>query len=251
LREGLETLQAQSFKPDVIYLVLPLKNARTGEAYPDPPPFVAELGVTVVRPAKDYGPLSKLVGALEQEHHKNTIIITVDDDKMYDRDAIRKLVWNSVNNPAVAFGMCGWIKLPWFKPRRITYGYLPWFARGQGRYYDVLQACCGNTYRVGHFAPAAEVIKTPPKDCFTADDMWIAAVLESVGVRRVLLGGRRRSPGGTGYDPINPEWKRKAEASKDSSSIGHSLSSINIRIGKEARCVDQAAELLSTDLSFR
>ena len=95
---------------------------------------------------KDYGPLSKLMGPLLVERDPSTIIITVDDDKLYAPNLVSKLVWNSFHNPGAAFGPCGWVHVQVPQPERIIPGYFFWFTRGAGREIDTLQACCGNTF---------------------------------------------------------------------------------------------------------
>ncbi len=45
---------------------------------------------------------------------------------------------------------------------------------------DVLQACCGNAYRVSWFNSAKLKNDLPP-ECFTTDDLWIAGYLSAQG----------------------------------------------------------------------
>jgi hypothetical protein len=52
-------------------------------------------GVTVIRSARDYGPVTKLVPALHRELDPDTLIITVDDDKVYHKDLVRHLAWHA------------------------------------------------------------------------------------------------------------------------------------------------------------
>lgn len=45
---------------------------------------------------------------------------------------------------------------------------------------DVLQACCGNAYRVSWFN-STELRDDLPPECFTTDDLWIAGYLSAHG----------------------------------------------------------------------
>jgi hypothetical protein len=92
IHEALDTLVAQSVKPDAIYLALPEKSRRTGLPYGD---FSVPDGVTILRSAIDYGPLTKLLPAVQAETDPSTIIITVDDDKLYHRDTVKILAWHA------------------------------------------------------------------------------------------------------------------------------------------------------------
>jgi len=110
LRPTLDSLLAQSMAPDMIYLSLPLgRNPRTNMSYDDA--IAAHRvtfpdGITLLRCKDDFGPLTKLLPALETEQElarhpnsvsdnadSNTIIITVDDDQVYPPDTVKYLAW--------------------------------------------------------------------------------------------------------------------------------------------------------------
>jgi len=231
LKETLVSLMYQTWKPDAIYLNVPAVNTRTGAAY-TVPDWLTEIefeAVTVNSMAQDYGPLTKLVGALLVENDPDTIVITVDDDKVYHPHLVQNLVWFSHNEPGKAFGPCGWSFMPMPYPRGVVPVYLPWMLRGNGRYIDVLQACCGNLYRRGFFGSDLKMLMDPPKECFTTDDLWIAANLAMHEVPRVLTGGDR-------LDPSTPLWKQTQE-DKD---IKNNLSEGNAKAGKDIGCIEAA-----------
>ena len=154
LKETIDTLINQTYPIDAIYINLPKKNKRTNEVYPDFPLWLDNKKYNIVKKhvlPRDYGPLSKLMGALLVEKDPSTIIITVDDDKLYAPNLVEKLVWNSLNNPDAAFGPCGWVHIPMLRPEKIIPGYFFWFIRGAGRQIDTLQACCGKHLLKGFF----------------------------------------------------------------------------------------------------
>ena len=240
LRDTLDSLLAQTILPNAIYINVPRINNRSGQPYPSEPVWLSEPAYASIVHwnvlERDYGPLTKLVGALLRENDPETIVVTVDDDKVYDKHLLRKLTWNSYKNENAAFGTCGWVHVRAPQPERFIPGYLVWAARGRGRYIDTLQACCGIAYRVGLFQtpkdPQLAILKNPPPECFTADDLWISGYLAAWrGVGQVLLGGNRRGPRGTGYDAMTPKWKRQASSS-------FALSSENAKPGHDAACID-------------
>lgn len=250
LKETIDSLILQTFDYDAIYINVPRFNARQGKMYPDPPAwmtseFYKSKKVVVNRLEYDYGPLTKLVGGLVREKDDpNTIIITLDDDKVYSPRLLQKLVWHLDNDAAEAertgetirraYGSCGWSFLPFPWPWGVRPVYFPWLARGPGLYVDALQAVCGNAYRVGFFTENGmggldHLIRTP-NPCFTTDDLWIAGNLAFSGVSRVILGGYH-----IGLDPESPSWKF--------TSAGDSaLSFLNEQPGVDAGCIRAVEE---------
>jgi hypothetical protein len=88
----LNSLLAQSVRPDAIVLAVPEISRRTGKPYG---PVKVPTGVTVLRTKVDYGPLTKLLPALKAEEDPDTIVISVDDDKVYHKDLVRQLTWHA------------------------------------------------------------------------------------------------------------------------------------------------------------
>ena len=134
-----------------------------------------------------------------------------------------------------AMGTCGWVKVNVPPPELVVPGYFVWAIRNSGRYVDVLQACCGTAYRVGDIADINAVLSSPPDACFTADDLWISAVLDAINIKRLLLGGKPKSKTGIGYDSVTPWWRTPSP---------FALSSINRKAGHDAACIAAAKRLL-------
>ena len=111
--------------------------------------------------------------------------------------------------------------------------YTLWVLRGDGRYSDELQAVCGIIYSVGQFVnerdPDLAILKSPPKQCFTTDDLWIAGILAVLhSVPRVLVGGSK-----AGMTPVNSKWKASAERENK-----WDLSVDNSKPGKDMACIN-------------
>ena len=105
IAEVIFSIIKQSVKPDEIVLSLPRKSLREPMLNKDPYVisdklafFLKKFNITVHRIENDYGPATKLLGLLERElaknHDKETepLIITVDDDKIYDKDTLKVLL---------------------------------------------------------------------------------------------------------------------------------------------------------------
>src|SRR5690349_10896883 len=80
-----ESIVQQTRPPDAIYLALPKISRRLGIPYPPMPEFV-RAHCTIVQPETDFGPVTKLYGALALETDPHTVIISCDDDIIYPPD---------------------------------------------------------------------------------------------------------------------------------------------------------------------
>lgn len=79
----------QDYQVNQIYLTLPKSCAREGIPYVIPK---LDERVKIIRTDTDFGPITKLIGALIIENDPETYIITVDDDRIYDKRLVRHLL---------------------------------------------------------------------------------------------------------------------------------------------------------------
>lgn len=89
--EVIERLKEQTFKPTMIYIGIPEFSKRKQVPYEIPENWDLPDNVKIVR-CEDYGPATKLLGALSEINDPESIIITIDDDQIYSTDAIKTLV---------------------------------------------------------------------------------------------------------------------------------------------------------------
>jgi hypothetical protein len=106
LKRTLKSLEAQDIKLDAIYLGIPERSRRLNTAYPELPDDIKEL-CTIVPCSHDYGPLTKIVGALQTEQDPDTIIITFDDDVIYSPNLVSVLLARHKEFPNSAIGSSG------------------------------------------------------------------------------------------------------------------------------------------------
>ena len=88
LNESIESLLTQTKKPDKIFINIPLKYKRFSETIDDHlvPKFNNK--IIEVNRGEDYGPGTKLLGSLNKLK-KNSLVILVDDDHVYDNYMIQ------------------------------------------------------------------------------------------------------------------------------------------------------------------
>ena len=91
LYKTLQCLQAQSYKLDAIYVGLPSESKRLKIKYPEVPDKIKEL-CTLVQLQQDYGPVSKIFGALLRETSPDTYILSFDDDVQYAPNLVESFV---------------------------------------------------------------------------------------------------------------------------------------------------------------
>jgi hypothetical protein len=92
----LRSLLDQSFPLSKIYISVP-KTVHRIDSDGELPAFIEELhqssgGIVTMLEPVDFGPSTKLLGALMVEKDPDTILVTVDDDVVYHEDAIMALV---------------------------------------------------------------------------------------------------------------------------------------------------------------
>lgn len=121
----IESIINQEIEPDEIVLSLPLESKREPKPNQDPydkniiKKILDKTNITIIRCNIDYGPATKLLGLLEREKNKNlspddeALIITLDDDKIYDKETTKNLLegWNRNKDCVVARKGCTFIQL--------------------------------------------------------------------------------------------------------------------------------------------
>src|SRR5947207_5308811 len=101
----LESLHAQTYKLDAIYLSLPEISRRLGTKYPPVPKEISD-NCTIIK-TPDVGPITKIYGGLLAESEPDTIIITFDNDMVYPDRMVEKLIENHKKYPNSAIGSAG------------------------------------------------------------------------------------------------------------------------------------------------
>jgi len=99
----LSSLQKQSLTPDRVIINFPDRVERLGGELLSVPnvtkDWLDEYSWLFIHRTKDYGPATKLLGALEVEKDQDTIIVVVDDDVEYHSETVSTLVHEIVTNP--------------------------------------------------------------------------------------------------------------------------------------------------------
>lgn len=104
IEKTLNSIINQSYKLDAIYLNIPYTCQKEDSEYNIP----SRLGDNChIMRCQDYGPITKIVGALISEKDPDTIIITFDDDKIYPEELVKKMLYKHQHNSDCAIGSSG------------------------------------------------------------------------------------------------------------------------------------------------
>ena len=143
-------------------------------------------------PHEDRGPVNKLAVLYQPWLTDDDIIVTIDDDIIYQPKWLETLVEGARKHPNKAVGFCGWNAYDFIDARDCQ-------REGGGWYVwppnpgpcDVLEGWSGIAYRRSffYFDPLiGPSVMLPPAEFRFVDDVWIAYHLHRRGIARQLIG---------------------------------------------------------------
>lgn len=193
----LDSLLNQTYKLDAIYLSVPRISKRLGIPYPKIPENVKNK-CTIVD-CVDYGPITKISGALLSEKDPDTVIITFDDDMIYPSNLVQKLIDLHKKNRDIAIGSSGMLlkydcPLCAITPNEDTALFrIPKFNIGDdGRYVDSIYGYPGALY-IRKFFPEKNNLYSFFKyalldnDTYMNDDIVISGYLSMNNIKRKIF----------------------------------------------------------------
>lgn len=195
----LKSINNQDRKLDVIYLTVPESSRRLGITYPNFSDEIKSL-CTIVRVNEDYGPITKIVGALLKEEDPDTIIFSFDDDVIYPSNIVSKMLEYNKQHPDAALCSNGiLIKLGFplyavvFDDGNAWNDIVGFFPYGKGREVDIIFGYASVLY-VRKFFPTIsnlydDLLKYPLMDdnVFYNDDVMISAYLSGKKIKRLVF----------------------------------------------------------------
>src|SRR5438034_9964906 len=114
LRPTIRSLLKQTRPPDEIVLAIPEFSVREQRPYVVPK-YISQLPrVRVLRCREDYGPATKFIAAIQDElaaGRENTLIMVVDDDRIYPRDTLQTYLHFNNQIPDHVLS-CGGVAVP-------------------------------------------------------------------------------------------------------------------------------------------
>jgi hypothetical protein len=188
LRQTIRSLLEQTHPPDEIVLAIPQFSIREQRPYVVPK-YISRLPrVRVLRCPEDWGPATKFIGAIQDElaaGRENTLIMVVDDDRVYPRDALETYLYYSEQLPNAALCFRGAAmpsSLDWDDAKMIRASELR-----QPQPVAVITGCGSYLIQPRFFDESLWDYSRAPSVAFYIDDIWISAWLSRGGVKRYVV----------------------------------------------------------------
>jgi len=188
LQSTIESLLNQTRPPDEIILAVPKFSIRQKREY-EIPRYLSEIPqVRVLRCEKDWGPATKFIAAVQDElaaSRNDTLIMVVDDDRIYPRDSIELYLHYHEELPDAALCFRGGPmprSLNWRHPK-IDFGVNLQAPKPTA----VITGCGSYLIQPRFFDSSLWDYSVAPAGAFYMDDMWISGSLERRGVERYVI----------------------------------------------------------------
>src|SRR5213083_3426504 len=188
LRPTIRSLLKQTRPPDEIVLAIPEFSVREQRPYVVPK-YISQLPrVRVLRCREDYGPATKFIAAIQDElaaGRENTLIMVVDDDRLYPRDALETYLYYSeqLPNAAICFrGAAMPRNLDWRHAKMIRASELR-----QPQPAAVITGCGSYFIQPRFFDESLWDYSHAPQGAFYMDDIWISGCLAKRNVKRYVV----------------------------------------------------------------
>lgn len=184
----LESMANQSWQPDSVIINFPDRIERLSSSRLEIPSEAYEwqrkYSFLKIHQTKDYGPATKLLGALEVESDPDTIIVIIDDDTYYHQDTVLALVSTMLASPRDIS--------PCFMCEQVTktlWGTTQWgYASEEGECHGFSNGYASYAVRPRYFDQSLWNFSLGPSGCRLHDDVWISGrMLVGTGVRPYLV----------------------------------------------------------------
>ena len=186
----LQSLLNQTRPPDEIVLAVPPFSFRQKKAYVIPPALAAISQLQIVRCDRDWGPATKFIPTIQRElaaGRGRTLVMVVDDDRVYPRDAIETYLHYQEQLPDAALCFRGGEMprtLDW-QDAKLTYG----DQIREPRPVAVVTGCGSYLIQPRFFDEALWDYSNAPAGAFFMDDIWISGCLDRRGVKKYVVPG--------------------------------------------------------------
>src|SRR6266481_4454282 len=188
LRPTIRRLLEQTRPPDEIVLAIPEFSIREQRPYIVPKHISRLPRVRVLHCPEDWGPATKFIGAIQDElaaGRENTLIMVVDDDRLYPRDALETYLYYSEQLPNAALCFRGAAMpstLDWDDAKMIRASELR-----EPRPVAVITGCGSYLIQPRFFDESLWDYSVAPQVAFDIDDIWISGWLSRRGVKRYVV----------------------------------------------------------------
>src|SRR6266436_2178410 len=184
----IRSLLRQTRPPDEIVLAVPEYSIREQRSYVVPKYFSRWPSLRVLHCRKDWGPATKFIPIVREElaaGRGDTLIMVVDDDRVYPRDALETYLHYSEQLPEAALCFRGAAmprSLDWRDAKMIYANELR-----EPRRVAVITGCGSYLIQPGFFDKLLWDYSRAPRGAFYMDDIWISGCLTRRNVKRYVV----------------------------------------------------------------
>jgi hypothetical protein len=188
LRPTIRSLLKQTRPPDEIVLAIPEFSIREKRPYQVPEYLLRLPRLRVLHCRRDWGPATKFIPVVREElaaGRGETLVMIVDDDRIYPHDALETYLHYNRQLPEAALCFRG---AP--MPRDLDWRHAKMIrARDlrQPQPAAVITGCGSYLIRPRFFDESLWDYSTAPKGAFYMDDIWISGWLSRRGVKRYVV----------------------------------------------------------------
>jgi len=188
LRATIRSLLKQTRPPDEIILAVPEFSIREKRPYVVPEYLLRLPRVRILCSRRDWGPATKFIPAIREElaaGRVNTLIIVVDDDRVYPRDALETYLHYNQQLPGAALCFRGAAMprtLDWRDARMIKASELR-----QPEAVAVITGCGSYLIQPRFFDESLWDYSRAPQGAFFMDDIWISGCLTRRKVQKYVV----------------------------------------------------------------
>lgn len=169
LQDTIKSIKEQSFKISKLVLTIPHKLRRNGATY-EIPKWIEDDPFIHIHRMDDFGPVCKILGAIEYVKDPETFIATFDDDIIYSDDTMKNLITGYLMFPGAAYA-CSGLKIaftadtPHFRTQR------------NAGPTNILEGWAGALYQRKFFKNDVHQMLPTSFHCFFSDDLIISNYL--------------------------------------------------------------------------
>jgi len=190
LKPTIQSLLEQTRQPDEIILAIPEFSIREQRPYVVPEYLSRLPRVRVLRCPEDWGPATKFIPVVREElsvGRRDTLIMVLDDDRVYPRDALETYLHYNQQLPGAALCFRGAAMprtLDWRDAKMIKASELR-----QPEAVAVITGCGSYLIQPRFFDETLWDYSRAPKGAFFMDDIWISGCLARRKVQRFAVPG--------------------------------------------------------------
>ena len=188
LRATIRSLLKQTRPPDEIILAVPEFSIREKRAYVVPEYVLRLPRLRILRSEKDWGPATKFIPVVQEElagDRGDTVIMVVDDDRLYPRDALATYLHYSAQLTEAALCFRGAAMPPTLDWRDAI------MTKGnelrEPRSVAVITGCGSYLIQPRFFDESLWDYSNAPRAAFYMDDIWISGWLARRKVKRYAV----------------------------------------------------------------